>query len=194
MKTPSHYRLPSGLEALPTIGELADQWVARGLSGRQAWALGNCVKYLWRAGAKGAADEDLRKAREYLDEALGQRTPAAAHRQPGPIESIVFDPSSAACDGPDAGAPKAGDVYARGKIPVGWLAYTTDSDFCTFAYRISEEGWAYGSRATEMASNLDDPSDLSGDIHYPEMALVARVEPTAEALSQAIRNFAASRA
>lgn len=31
------------------------------------FSVGNVIKYLWRAGKKGPAIEDLRKARKYLD-------------------------------------------------------------------------------------------------------------------------------
>jgi hypothetical protein len=47
----------------------------------EAWDLdfciGNCVKYIARAGRKPGTDEleDLRKARWYLDRAIQQRTP-----------------------------------------------------------------------------------------------------------------------
>jgi len=39
------------------------------------FALGNCLKYLSRAGKKGPAIEDLRKARWYLDHAIEQQDP-----------------------------------------------------------------------------------------------------------------------
>ena len=32
-----------------------------------SFSIGNCCKYLWRAGLKGDAIEDLRKARWYID-------------------------------------------------------------------------------------------------------------------------------
>ena len=58
---PPHYQKhPSGLEAID---------VCEGLS----FCLGNAVKYLWRAGKKGPALEDLQKARWYLERWIGQK-------------------------------------------------------------------------------------------------------------------------
>ena len=37
------------------------------------FCIGNAVKYLWRADAKGAALEDLRKARWYIDREIARR-------------------------------------------------------------------------------------------------------------------------
>ena len=52
---PSHYKShPSGIECI-TITEHFD------------FNVGNCIKYLWRAGLKGDAIEDLKKAKWYVD-------------------------------------------------------------------------------------------------------------------------------
>lgn len=52
---PQHYRAhPSGVECI-TVTE------------HMTFCLGNAVKYIWRAGLKGDAVEDLRKARYYVD-------------------------------------------------------------------------------------------------------------------------------
>lgn len=52
---PSHYtEHPSGVECI-TITE------------HMTFLRGNAMKYLWRAGSKGDALEDLKKARWYLD-------------------------------------------------------------------------------------------------------------------------------
>lgn len=52
---PPHYKEhPSGVECI-TITE------------HMNFCLGNAVKYIWRAGLKGSAVEDLKKARWYLD-------------------------------------------------------------------------------------------------------------------------------
>jgi hypothetical protein len=52
---PPHYtNHPSGVECI-TITE------------HMGFNLGNCVKYIWRAGEKGNLLEDLKKARWYLD-------------------------------------------------------------------------------------------------------------------------------
>lgn len=55
---PSHYTShPSGVECLT---------VAR----HMGFNLGNAMKYIWRAGLKGSAVEDLKKARFYLDDEI----------------------------------------------------------------------------------------------------------------------------
>jgi hypothetical protein len=52
---PSHYKShPSGIECVQVTEHMN-------------FCLGNAVKYIWRAGLKGDALEDLRKARWYLD-------------------------------------------------------------------------------------------------------------------------------
>lgn len=50
---PSHYAHPSGVEAIDICEHLT-------------FNLGNALKYLWRAGKKGPAAEDYRKAAWYL--------------------------------------------------------------------------------------------------------------------------------
>lgn len=59
---PPHYAAADGLECIDVIESL-------GLG----FHLGNCLKYLWRAGRKGDAVEDLRKARWYLDREIQRR-------------------------------------------------------------------------------------------------------------------------
>lgn len=56
---PAHYQTASGMEAIDVIE-------AFGLG----FCLGNTVKYILRHGKKGAAIEDLKKARWYLDRAI----------------------------------------------------------------------------------------------------------------------------
>lgn len=52
---PSHYTThPSGVECID-------------ITEAMNFNVGNAVKYLWRAGLKGAAVEDLKKARWYVD-------------------------------------------------------------------------------------------------------------------------------
>lgn len=59
---PSHYtNHPSGVECI-TITEHLN------------FCIGNAVKYLWRAGLKGDALEDLQKARWYIDREIGRLT------------------------------------------------------------------------------------------------------------------------
>jgi hypothetical protein len=53
--SPSHYREhPSGVECIQVTEHMT-------------FCVGNAVKYLWRAGKKGPAVEDLRKAVWYLE-------------------------------------------------------------------------------------------------------------------------------
>lgn len=52
---PNHYKShPSGIECIEITEHLN-------------FCRGNAIKYLWRAGEKGDAIEDLRKARWYVD-------------------------------------------------------------------------------------------------------------------------------
>ena len=52
---PKHYNLhPAGIECIDVVEHLT-------------FNVGNAIKYLWRAGLKGALVEDLRKARWYID-------------------------------------------------------------------------------------------------------------------------------
>lgn len=52
---PPHYtQHPSGVECIQVTEHMN-------------FCLGNAIKYIWRAGSKGNAVEDLRKARWYLD-------------------------------------------------------------------------------------------------------------------------------
>ena len=58
VNSPQHYRAANGLEAIDVI---------EGFGLDRSFRLGNALKYLLRAGRKGDALEDLRKARWYLD-------------------------------------------------------------------------------------------------------------------------------
>lgn len=58
---PVHYTShPSGIECI-TVTE------------HMNFCLGNAMKYIWRAGLKGDAIEDLRKARFYIDREIERR-------------------------------------------------------------------------------------------------------------------------
>ena len=58
---PSHYTShPSGVECIQIT-----RWMN--------FNLGNAIKYIWRAGNKGNALEDLKKARWYLDDEINRR-------------------------------------------------------------------------------------------------------------------------
>jgi len=59
---PAHYRAhPSGVECIQ-------------ITEHMGFCLGNAVKYIWRAGLKGEAVEDLQKARWYLDREIALRS------------------------------------------------------------------------------------------------------------------------
>ena len=58
---PAHYtKHPSGIECIQVT-----RWFN--------FNLGNVIKYVWRAGNKGNALEDLKKARWYLDDEINRR-------------------------------------------------------------------------------------------------------------------------
>ena len=58
---PAHYTShPSGIECIEIT-----RWMN--------FNLGNAIKYIWRAGNKGNAIEDLKKARWYLDDEIKRR-------------------------------------------------------------------------------------------------------------------------
>lgn len=58
---PPHYTShPSGVECIQVTEHMS-------------FCIGNAVKYLWRADEKGAALEDLRKARWYVDREIAKR-------------------------------------------------------------------------------------------------------------------------
>lgn len=59
---PNHYRShPSGIEAIQVTEHMN-------------FCIGNAMKYLWRAGLKGDAVEDLRKARWYIEREIERLT------------------------------------------------------------------------------------------------------------------------
>lgn len=58
---PKHYNShPSGIECIE-------------ISQHYGFCVGNAIKYIWRAGLKGSAVEDLKKARWYLDREIMNR-------------------------------------------------------------------------------------------------------------------------
>ena len=58
---PAHYTShPSGIECIEVT-----RWMN--------FNMGNAIKYIWRAGNKGNALEDLKKARWYLDDEIKRR-------------------------------------------------------------------------------------------------------------------------
>jgi len=58
---PPHYTAhPSGVECI----DIAEHY---------GFSIGNAIKYIWRAGLKGDAVEDLKKARWYLDREIARR-------------------------------------------------------------------------------------------------------------------------
>jgi hypothetical protein len=60
VNSPQHYTSsPSGVECI-TVTE------------HMGFCVGNAIKYLWRAGLKGAALEDLKKSRWYIDREIAR--------------------------------------------------------------------------------------------------------------------------
>jgi hypothetical protein len=63
---PKHYNdHPSGVECITVVEHLT-------------FNVGNAIKYLWRAGLKGAVLEDLKKARWYVDREIQRLEKAGA--------------------------------------------------------------------------------------------------------------------
>lgn len=63
---PPHYTAhPSGVECIVVTEHMN-------------FCVGNAIKYLWRADAKGAALEDLEKARWYIDREIARRRAEAS--------------------------------------------------------------------------------------------------------------------
>lgn len=59
---PPHYTShPSGIECIQ-------------ITEHMSFCVGNAIKYLWRADEKGAAIQDLEKARWYIDREIKRRT------------------------------------------------------------------------------------------------------------------------
>ena len=64
---PAHYNAhPSGVECIDVVEHMP-------------FNIGNAVKYLWRAGLKGEALEDLKKAAWYVDREIQKRQREAPH-------------------------------------------------------------------------------------------------------------------
>jgi len=73
---PAHYMAhPSGVECI-TVTEHFN------------FNLGNAIKYIWRAGDKGAQMQDLQKARWYLDREISrlQRVAEVQRTEPAPTD------------------------------------------------------------------------------------------------------------
>ncbi|MFH8346764.1 DUF3310 domain-containing protein [Streptomyces sp. NPDC018045] len=65
VESPSHYtNHPSGVECIEIVKHMN-------------FPIGNAIKYLWRAGLKGDAIEDLQKARQYIDIEIDRRKETA---------------------------------------------------------------------------------------------------------------------
>lgn len=70
---PSHYNShPSGIQAIE---------VTRHMN----FNVGNAMKYLWRAGLKGSAVEDLKKAAWYISDEIGKLDPSAGKGVAGKV-------------------------------------------------------------------------------------------------------------
>lgn len=59
---PDHYNAGGEIECIDAI-----EAAVSGLSGKDSFLTGQCLKYLWRWRLKGAPLKDLEKARWYLD-------------------------------------------------------------------------------------------------------------------------------
>ena len=69
INNPPHYTAhPSGVECIE-------------ISEHMNFCLGNALKYIWRADEKGAAVEDLEKARWYLDREIARRKGASTEAE-----------------------------------------------------------------------------------------------------------------
>lgn len=67
---PAHYTShPSGVECLDVVRHMG-------------FNLGNAIKYIWRADLKGAAVQDLEKARFYIDDEIRKRKSAISSAEP----------------------------------------------------------------------------------------------------------------
>lgn len=72
VRHPKHYTShPSGVECLDIVRHMG-------------FNLGNAIKYIWRADLKGAAIQDLEKARFYIDDEIRRR--ASVHDAEGASE------------------------------------------------------------------------------------------------------------
>lgn len=72
VRHPKHYTShPSGVECLDIVRHMG-------------FNLGNAIKYIWRADLKGAAIQDLEKARFYIDDEIRRR--ASVNDVEGPSE------------------------------------------------------------------------------------------------------------
>lgn len=67
---PDHYKMAGGQEAYEVIGDVCDTLESRGVAGAEIYYVGSALKYLLRYGAKGDADEQIRKAIRFLQMAL----------------------------------------------------------------------------------------------------------------------------
>lgn len=66
---PVHYRShPSGVECIA-------------ITEHMSFCVGSAIKYLWRAGLKGDAVEDLRKARWYVEREINRITARMARKE-----------------------------------------------------------------------------------------------------------------
>jgi hypothetical protein len=71
---PKHYMQGGAVECIDAI-----EAAVQGLSGSEAYCIGNAIKYLWRWKFKGGA-EDLKKAKWYIDRTL-ESLAAEFHRK-----------------------------------------------------------------------------------------------------------------
>lgn len=125
---PEHYTShPSGIECIQVAETMG-------------FNLGNALKYIWRAGLKGDAIEDLRKAAWYLNREIGRRE-VEEHTTP--------EPGDVRTGWGGAQERFDGDQWVAGTADPSWnvnpegyewgVQYTLDGQQCV---RLGNEGWA----------------------------------------------------
>lgn len=135
---PAHYRQhPSGVEAI----EITEHF---------NFCLGNAIKYVWRAGLKGEALEDLRKARYYIEREIERITKEQERDAAGRAdEGDRVGPGLPAADGY---ASVAG--WSQSCAGCGPVGSTQDSEALSNASRDDDSG-----RGSPQRVWFSDPVD-----------------------------------
>jgi hypothetical protein len=119
IKHPTHYTShPSGIEAITVTQHMS-------------FCLGNVMKYIWRAGQKGDAVEDLKKARQYLDYEIERLSNMPESKQPDVLEPIKMN-------GQTPETPQSGlSDQAPGRVHAGVFplhAHPTDEELSSLPF------------------------------------------------------------
>lgn len=131
---PRHYTgHPSGVECI-TITE------------HMNFCLGNAMKYIWRAGEKGDAIEDLKKARWYLDREIARRDRPGAEKGPtgaeAPVTKALPPPALPGQNAPAAAPPpmrRSRRVLGNYRTPERAEILKRDWPAGRFAHEIADE-------------------------------------------------------